>query len=664
MLINLWKRTFFSIFARIFFNLKSIQMKMNFMMMGLLAFGILSVNAKGNDPVVMTINGQPVTRSEFEYFYNKNNEQDVIEQKSFDEYVELFVNYKLKVQEALSRGIDTTQAYIDELEGYRKQLAEPYLLNENWKDQAVEEIIRNRKEEVHAAHILVRLDEKASPKKVAEAYARIDSIRMELEAGASFDSLARVKSEDPSARQNGGDLGYFSVMQMVYPFEKAAYETPVGEVATLRSQFGVHLLKVIDRRPARPEVLVAHIMKTFSRNVPPQIAAAQTKPYIDSVYQVLKGGKPFAEVAASASDDQYTSQRGGAYPWLNSSARFPEEWMSVAYALKKGEISEPFTTDYGWHIMTKLDERSEAPADSAAMAELREMITRDPSRAESYRRQQQETWMLEDGMKVNEYVLSGKNRNKVFMTIGKQKYTAQQFDDWCQANYGDEAGYVKQADALDAYKRAMITEYEDAHLADKYSEFRNLYKEYHDGILLFDVAGGEVWDKAAQDTIGLEQYFEAHRAKYAWELPHFKGAFIECADDTLLVEALKNIYDNHSDIQECADLVRSQILTDTILTPNPKVPRFHIVNGLYAPGDNNTVDRERLHINVKPNDPRANMPVRMTYGRVVVAPESVDDVRSAVVADYQNELEEKWVAELRAKFPVVLNQKQLDKLRK
>ncbi len=638
-------------------------MKKNLFAMAMLAVSCLSVNAQGDDPVVMTINGQPVTRSEFEYFYHKNNDQDVVEQKSFDEYVELFVNYKLKVQEALSRGIDTTQAYKDELAGYRKQLAEPYLLNESWKEKALQEVLKNRQEEVHGAHILVRLDENASPKKVSEAYAKIDSIKMELQNGASFDSLARVKSEDPSAARNGGDLGYFGVMQMVYPFEKAAYETPVGEVAVLRSQFGVHLLKVIDRRAARPEVLVAHIMKMFPRTMPPQLAAAQTKPYIDSVYQVLQGGMPFAEVAASASEDQYTAQNGGAYPWLNSAAQFPEEWMSVAYALKKNEISAPFKTNFGWHIMKKLDERSPAVADSAMQEEMREMLTRDPARSASFRRQQEDQWMLEENMKVNEKALSAKKTNKVFITLGKQKYTVQDFNDWCQAQYGDEASFVPQKEAIDAYKRVLITAYEDEHLADKYADFRNLYKEYHDGILLFDVAGGEVWDKAAKDSIGLQKYFENHRAQYTWSQPHFKGAFIECADDEMLIAALKQIYDHNADIQACAEEVRAKVLTDSILTPNPKIPRFHIVNGLYAPGDNNTVDRERLHLQVQPNEPRPNMPVRMTYGRVIAAPESFEDVRTAVITDYQNELEQKWVAELRAKFPVVLNQKELDKLR-
>ncbi len=641
-------------------------MKKNLIPMALLALSAVSpIQAKDVDPVVMTINGQQVTRSEFEYFYNKNNDQDVAEQKSFDEYVELFVNYKLKVQEASSRGIDTTQQYIEELAGYRAQLAEPYLQNESWKKDAVQDIINNRKYEVHAAHILISLDENATPKQVAEAQAKLDSIKLEIAAGAKFDSLARVKSQDPSARQNGGDLGYFGVQQMVYPFEEAAFNTSVGQLAECRSQFGLHLLNIIDKRESAGEVLVAHIMKMFSRNAPKQIEMQRTKPFIDSVYTLLQGGADFAKIAEQASEDSYTARNGGAYPWLNSSARFPQEWLDVAFALQPGEYSKPFATDFGWHIMKQLDRRKEAPADSASLAELEAIVDRDPSRKAHYLRLIEDKWMQEEGLKLNEKMLTNKNRSKVLMTIGKKKYTLQQFDDFCQATYGEEYSYVKQADALDAWKRAEINKYEDANLENKYEEFRQLYKEYHDGILLFDVAGGEVWDKASNDTVGLRNYFDAHRTNYDWKEPHFKGAFIECADDELLVTALKAIYDNCSDIQECANQVRARILTDSILTPNPKQPRFHIVNGLYSPGDNNTVDRLELKLNVTAKEPRANMPIQMTYGKVLATgPEEMEDVRSAVVTDYQNELETQWCEQLRAKFPVVINQKELDKIRK
>ena len=621
--------------------------------------------AKDNDPVVMTINGQKVLRSEFEYFYNKNNDQDVAEEKTFDEYVNLFVNYKLKVQEALSRGIDTTQAYIDELAGYRKQLAEPYLYNENWKKQAVDDVIANRKFEVHAAHILISLKEDASPAEVAVAQARLDSIKAQLAKGASFDALAREVSQDPSAAQNGGDLGYFSVLQMVYPFEEAAFNTPVGEVAECRSQFGLHLLKVIDKRESAGEVLVAHIMKMFPRNLPKQQAMQQNKNYIDSVYARLKAGEDFATVAAACSDDQYTARNGGAYPWMNSSARFPKEWLDVAFALNPGEISEPFATDFGWHIMKQLDRRKEAPVDSASLAQMEEMVSRDPARKSHYVKQIEDGWMVAEGLKLNEKLLNIPNRTKVVMTIGKQKYTLKQFDDFCQAQYGADANLVPMAKRVDAWKRAEILAYMDANLESRNAEFKNLYKEYHDGILLFDVAGGEVWDKAAQDTIGLRHFFATHKDKYNWSEPHFKGAFIECADDALLIAALKRIYDNCSNIQECANQVRAQILTDTILTPNPKQPRFHIVNGLYAPGDNNTVDRLELKLDVKAKDPRTTMPIQMTYGRVLKdGPEEMEDVRGAVIADYQNVLEEQWCKQLRAKYPVTINKAEIEKIKK
>ena len=640
-------------------------MKKNLIPISVLALAMFaSANAKEKNPVVMTINGQDVTRAEFEYFYNKNNEQDVAEEKTFDEYVELFVNYKLKVQEALSRGVDTTKAYIDELAGYRKQLAEPYLYSPEWKKQAVQEILDNKKYEVRAAHILISLEENATPQKVAEAQAKLDSVKMQLAAGASFDSLARVVSQDPSAAHNGGDLGYFGPMQMVYPFEEAAFSTPVGQIAECRSQFGLHLLKIIDRRESAGEVLVAHIMKMFPRNVQKPVAMKQTQHFIDSVYAVLQGGADFAKVAAMCSEDQYTAKNGGAYPWLNSSARFPQEWLDVAFELQPGEISKPFTTDFGWHIMKQLDRRKEAPADSATLAQLEAQIDRDPARKAHYAKLQEDKWMQAEGLKVNEKMLSNKNRNKLLMTIGKQKYTLKQYDDFCAEKYGAEAEFVPQQQSLDAWKRAEIFAYVDANLADRNEEFRNLYKEYHDGILLFDVASEEVWDKASADTVGLRNFFAANKAKYKWDKPRFKGAFIECADDELLVTTLKHIYDNCSDIQECANQVRAKVLTDSILTPNPKQPRFHIVNGLYAPGDNNTVDREQLHLDIAATAPRSNMPIQMTYGRVLAdGPEVMEDVRGAVVTDYQDYLEAEWCKKLREKFTVVLNNEELNKIK-
>lgn len=575
-------------------------------------------NKKVKDPVVMTIDGRDVTRSEFEYFYTKNTDQNPADDTGFDGYVDLFLNYKLKVAEAYRQGIDTTQAYQDELEQYRRQLAEPYLVMPGWADSLVNEVIRHRREEVRASHILLQMAPDASEEQSAAARLKLDSLKQEVKRGADFDSLARVFSQDPSARQNGGDLGYFSTMQMVYPFERAAYETPVGEMSLCRSRFGWHLVKVVDRRKAAPEVRVAHIMKIFDRAATPEVRMAM-KPAMDSILLSIRGGRPFAEVAARESEDQYTAPQGGAYPWINRQAHFPEEWLDVAYSLQPGEVSDPFMTDFGWHIMTLLERRDEAPApDEEEREALKKQLERDEDR--QARGQEELCRRLRA-----EYA-----QDKQLRKMGVNKWTDEE-----------------------------VLAYEDAHLAEKYSDYAHLYREYHDGLMLFEVSSHAVWDKAQQDTLGLNAFFERNRSRYAWKEPRFKGAFIECADDPALVARLKTIYEGH-DYLEAADIVRREVLTDTLLTPDPKKPRFHIVNGLYNPGDNATVDRDRLGLDVQVV-PKSAMPVQMTYGRVLTdGPEVADDIRGQVVNDYQTELEQNWVEELRKRFDHKINRKELD----
>ena len=591
---------------------------------GLVVLSALTVipqtsSAKTKDPVVMTIAGKPVPRSEFEYFYNKNNQQEAAEGKTFDEYVDLFINYKLKVAEAYSQGVDTTSSYIDELAGYRRQLAEPYLQVEGWADTLVEQYHNRRMYEVHAQHLLLTCDEKTPQATVDSLYEVILDYQKQAEEGEDFSKLASQFSQDPSARQNGGDLGYFGALQMVYPFEQAAYETPLGKTTIVRSRFGWHLVKVIDKRESQGEVMVAHIMKNMPRG-PISADTPDPKKQIDSIYQELKKGADFEKICAETSDDKYTVDKGGAYQWLNRSARFPEEWLDVAYSLKnKGDISEPFATQFGWHIMRLLDKRAMAPRDEKADARMKEQFAKDADR------------MLAGQVRFVEQTRAELAKDK------KLKKVAAQWSD-------DE-----------------VLAWADSQLEERYPDFKNLYREYHDGLMLFEVSSKAVWDKAAQDSVGLQQYFEAHRTDYNFETLRFKGAFIECVDDDVLHQALKDIY-NHHDALEAADVVRQTILKDSILTPNPKAPRFHIVNGLFKPGDNAAVDA-RMKVPSAKFSPKEKMPRFMTYGRILSKPESLDDVRGSVIADYQNQLEQQWVEELKQKFEVKINQKELDKLR-
>ncbi len=576
--------------------------------------------ADKKDPVVFNIGGRDVKASEFEYFYNKNNQLETLEDKSFDEYVDLFINYRLKVSEGYAQGVDTTKAYIDELAGYRKQLAEPYLTMAGWGDTLVNQAYERRKWEVKASHLLLTCD-KETPKQVVDSlYNVVLGYQHEVEAGASFDSLARNFSQDPSARMNAGDLGYFSSLQMVYPFEQACFNTPVGETTIVRSSFGWHLIKVYDKRRAEGEVMVAHIMKVNPRFM--EDNAASPKQQIDSIYQVLKNGADFAEVCMATSDDQGTAANGGVYNWISRQSRFPQEWLDAAFALKeKDEMTAPFETLYGWHILKLVDKRTETPRDSANDERLKQQLMQD-----------------EDRMKAGQDAFLAQKRQELMQDKKLAKTVAQ---------WSDEG----------------LLNWLDKNLEDREPDFRNIYREYHDGLMLFEVSNKAVWEKAQLDSIGQEKFFEENRAKYAYEQPKFKGAFVECVDDSLLYNALTKIYENN-DALAAADLVRSTILTDSILTPNPQAPRFHIVNGIFSHGDNDLVDVEQFHIEGATFTARERMPLAKTYGRVITAPESVNDVRGAVIGDYQMELEKEWVAQLKEKFKVKVNKKELEKLRK
>ena len=572
------------------------------------------------DPVLMTVAGKPVLRSEFEYFYDKNSQQDADEAKSFDDYVELFVNYKLKVAEAYSQGVDTTAAYIKELAGYRKQLAEPYLMVKDWEQTLLEQYHERRPYEVHAQHLLLTCDENTSQHDVDSIHQVILGLQQEVQQGADFAELARQYSQDPSAKQNGGDLGYFGVLQMVYPFEQAAFETPVGETSVVRSRFGWHLIQVLDRRESEGEVIVAHIMKNIPRG-PQAEGAPDPKQQIDSIYSEIQKGVSFEEICAQTSDDKYTAKNGGAYPWVNRASRFPKEWLDVAYSLQNvGDISEPFATQFGWHIMKLVDRRKLAPREEGTDAKLIAQFQKDKDRMKE-----------------------GETR---FIQLCRQELAQDKKLKKVAANWSDEE----------------VLAWADSQLEQKYPDFRNIYREYHDGLMLFEVSSKAVWDKAAQDTVGLTRYFEAHRPDFKFEQPRFKGAFIECEDNDSVYDALKNIYDGNDPLA-AADIVRQTVLKDTLLTPNPKSPRFHIVNGLFKPGDNAAVDVEQLHVPGAKFMPKSKMPRYMMYGRTITEPETMEDVRGAVVSEYQNELERIWVDELKQKFEVKINQKELDKLR-
>jgi peptidyl-prolyl cis-trans isomerase SurA len=339
--------------------------------------------AQVEDPVLLTVDGKPVTRGEFEAIYKKNNKDAPVTPEALNEYLDLFVNYKLKVREAEVVGLDTVAKFKTELDGYRKQLARPYLIDRELNDQLMKEAYDRMGIEVRASHILVQVAPEASPEDTLAAYKRLAALRARVIAGEDFALVAQSKggSDDPSATKNGGDLGWFSALQMVYPFETAAYNTKVGEVsAPVRTRFGYHIIKVVGKRPARGQIHAAHIMMRTAETDTPERSAEVEKRIREVHAQVISGQLAFGDAALRFSEDESTSGKGGELPMFGT-GKMIEEFEDAAFALKKdGDVSEPLKTRFGWHIIKRLEYKA-PPTYEEARAELKAKISRD-SRAD------------------------------------------------------------------------------------------------------------------------------------------------------------------------------------------------------------------------------------------------------------------------------------------
>ncbi|MFN3875616.1 MAG: peptidylprolyl isomerase, partial [Flavobacteriales bacterium] len=354
----------------------------------LFALAIAAYPQNGSaDPVLMTVDGQPVTRAEFEAIYKKNNKAAAVTKEDLDEYLELFINYKLKVREAERLGMDTIGKFRNELDGYRKQLARPYLIDRELNDALMREAYDRSQQEVRASHILVQVAPEASPEDTLAAWRRIAALRERVLKGEDFAAVAKAPggSDDPSAQKNGGDLGWFSALQMVYPFENAAYGTPVGEVSgPVRTRFGYHIVKVTGKRPARGQVKVAHIMLRSTEQDDAEKQRRAEERIREIHRQIATGALSFQDAALKFSEDESSSTKGGELPQFGT-GKMIEEFDDAAFALQEpGQVSEPVETEFGWHII-KLIERIPPPAFEQAKAELKTKIARD-SRAEITRK--------------------------------------------------------------------------------------------------------------------------------------------------------------------------------------------------------------------------------------------------------------------------------------
>ena len=493
--------------------------------------------AQAADEVLLTINGRSITRSEFEKIYRKNNTKDASgDKKSIQDYLDLYINYKLKVKEAEDMALDTAANFKGELNGYRKQLAQPYLTDKEASDKLVREAYNRLKTDIRASHILIKIAPDALPKDTLKAYARIIKIRDLILKNGDFAKVARDSSEDPSAKDNAGDLGYFTAMQMVYPFENAAYNAEGGKITMpVRTRFGYHLLKVTGSRPNQGEVTVAHIMvKDGTKATAEESAKAKAK--IESIAARLKAGESFETLAKTESEDLGSARNGGVLPAFGSGRMVPE-FENVAFALaNKADISEPVKTAYGWHIIKMIDRKGLGTYEDMS-ADLKNRISKDSrsdiGRASFLVKVKKEynlslvPKMKEEFYKVIDSTLvdgtwspeKAAKLNKTMFTLLDKSYSQADFARFIaehQTKKKDVAANVLVDQFFEQYVNESCMNLKESRLELEYPEFKALMEEYRDGILLFELTDRKVWSKAVKDTAGLKAFYEKNKTNYMW----------------------------------------------------------------------------------------------------------------------------------------------------
>lgn len=600
---------------------------------------------------LMLVGKTPVSISEFEYVYKKNNAENV---KTIDEYLTLYENFKLKVVEAESRGLDKTETFRQELLGYREQLKGTYLTDMQKFNSFVEEAYQRSLEDIDVSHILFQIPQDATTDDTLQAYSRALQAKKRLET-ESFETVAREMSDDVSVSRNGGRLGYITSMMTIYPFETAVYNMSVGVVSNpIRTQIGYHIIYVHNRRPAVGEIRVRHILKTINQRMS-ESAKKQVKQEVDSLVALLQQGFDFEELAKTTSDDKYSAVNGGDLSWFGLGRMVPE-FERAAFALKNvGDISEPILSPFGWHII-KLEEKRVLTKE-AKKKKIESRLQRD-FRMLDVKKSFVEKLKNDYAFKLNQVAVDDLNKmlmecetdsilrvkssllNDVLFLFAEEKVSQK---DFVLQNITFPNKHLFQ-ELLQDYIATRLINYEDSRLEDKYSDFRNLMREYREGMLLFELSKHEVWDKAANDTLGLENYFAKNRDKYKYETPLFKGYIIACRDKKVAKQIQKIVKNANPD--SISSYINRRINLDAI-------PLVKLEKGVWEKGVNSVVDclafeKKKQMI----EDKKAEYPFVFLKGELQEFPERYQDVRGLIISDYQEYIEKEWVKRLREKYPI------------
>lgn len=620
-----------------------------------------SPKQKNKSLSLFTLNKKSITVDEFIYLYKKNHldaQKDFTKEK-INEYLELFVNFKLKVEEAKKRGLDTTALFLKEFNGYKEELRKPYLPDAKILDSLVSLTYARMQEEVKASHILVALKPDAPPEDTIKAYAKITALRKQILEGEDFGLVAAEFSEDPSAKVNKGSLGYFTAMQMVYPFESAAYSSKVGDVShPVRTRFGYHIVKVFDRRPARGEVEVSHILiRTGNTKENDTVKNA-----IFNVHDQLQAGLSWEELCQKYSEDTNTKETSGRLrPFGTGAMAAVPEFERIAFELQvPGEISDPFQTQYGWHIM-RLERKIPVPAFAEIAPSLKTRVARDERTELSkkdLRNKLRKDYQFSENQTIKSKILAladsslqkgkwkptgfGKTADEPLFTLKGNKISATDFFSFVEktqrhSNLAPEK-YMDQL--YNQFVDDRIIQLVEERIIEEHPEYQFLLQEYYEGILLFDIMEKEVWNKASQDSVGQQSYYSSHQADYTTGERARVAFYSSAALD--FREPLR------------------QLIIDSAVTKMDEFISKHKVKsevGYFKRDERAVLEKVPWAKGVHSAENNGIYYLAWLKDILPAGPMSFEEARPAIISDYQTFLEKKWVAQLKKKYSVKVNEK-------
>ena len=619
----------------------------------------------GQDNTILNIDNQTVNKTEFEQIYWKNKKEKIATKEDLDEYIQLFINFKLKVIAAEELGLDTTKKFIDELSGYRIQLEKPYLIDTSINEDLINEAYFRTINEVNASHIMTKLKPNPSSEDTLKAYNKILEIKNKIVSGnIGFEEAAEELSEDPYARSSKGNLGYFNAFKMLYSFECAAYNTPIGKVSDIvRTKYGYHIVKPNSIRKAKGRVKTSHIMITTSSKNKNKLSEEK----INSIFKdLVEKTKTFEELAIQFSEDRKSAKNGGEIGWINSGGNFYPEFEEAVFSLNKdGEYSKPFKTPNGWHIVKRLS--YEPIGDLKSMSySLKNKIQKD-ARAQktksSFINKLKTEYELKDMLNMKELVGILKNKNynyvniesnkklkninNIVLTFSNVSYTNFDFIKYLAISKlivkdKIEANLIKQQ--FNKFINQKLIAFEKTQLETKHPDFKALMKEYRDGILLFEISDQKIWTKAIKDTAGLKEFYSSN--KDTWKWPNRISGTVFTAKSKKTINKVKSLKLKKS---LSNDSIMSIINTDNLFNLNYEnkiiddFKKYNLAFKDLEKGFNGPFNHQEKWVLIYVEDklPQRNKELKEAEGIIVSA--------------YQNYLENQWLSSLKKKHNISIN---------